>query len=120
MNTHAVERVVATTTAPVITPATDALETVINTHGTERHFTAEVTANTKSLKECVLSAMKNYFTHVEGTTPADVYTMVLAQVEPPVLQATMEFTRGNQSKAAVLLGLSRGTLRKKLKQYGME
>jgi Fis family transcriptional regulator len=45
--------------------------------------------------------------------------MVLAEVEVPLLEAVMEYTKGNQSRAAILLGLSRGTLRKKLKIYGM-
>jgi Fis family transcriptional regulator, factor for inversion stimulation protein len=69
----------------------------------------------KPLRFYVEHALKNYLKNVDQ--PADVYNMVLAQIEPPVLESIMEFTRGNQSKAAILLGLSRGTLRKKLKQY---
>jgi Fis family transcriptional regulator len=45
--------------------------------------------------------------------------MVLEEVEPPLLRAVLRHTRNNQSKAARMLGLSRGTLRKKLKQYGL-
>ena len=45
--------------------------------------------------------------------------MVLAEVEAPLLETVMEFTRGNQTKASTLLGLNRGTLRKKLKKYGL-
>jgi DNA-binding protein Fis len=42
---------------------------------------------------------------------------VLEQVEPPLLEATMEKAKYNQVRAAKILGVSRGTLRKKLKQY---
>lgn len=74
----------------------------------------------KTLKECVFTAMMSYYQKVDDSAPTDVYSMLMTQVEPPLLRATMEYTRHNQSKAAVLLGLSRGTLRKKLKQYGLD
>ena len=45
--------------------------------------------------------------------------MVLSEVEAPLLECVMEYTDSNQTKASKLLGLNRGTLRKKLKQYGM-
>ena len=45
--------------------------------------------------------------------------MVLAEVEAPLLEEVMTFTRGNQTRAAIMMGINRGTLRKKLKQYGM-
>jgi Fis family transcriptional regulator len=43
--------------------------------------------------------------------------MVMAQVEEPLLTAVMSYTRGNQSKASEMLGLNRGTLRKKLREH---
>ena len=101
----------------IVNTVTETVETVVKPTAT---FRAEINTNNKSLKECVWSAIKNYYAHVQGGTPADVYDMVLSQIEPPLLQATMEFTRQNQSKAAILLGLSRGTLRKKLKRYNMD
>ena len=45
--------------------------------------------------------------------------LVLAQVEAPLLEEIMAYTRNNQTKASVMLGLNRGTLRKKLKQYNL-
>jgi Fis family transcriptional regulator len=45
--------------------------------------------------------------------------MVLAEVEAPLLEEIMHYTRNNQTKASQMLGLNRGTLRKKLKQYGL-
>lgn len=73
----------------------------------------------ESLRECVERAVENYFQHLDGQTVTDVYGMVLAEVEAPLLEVVMKHTRHNQTKAAHLLGLNRGTLRKKLKEYGL-
>jgi Fis family transcriptional regulator len=43
----------------------------------------------------------------------------MTEVETPLLMAVLEYTKNNQSKAAEILGLNRGTLRKKLKQYDL-
>ena len=48
-----------------------------------------------------------------------LYDMVLHQVEEPLLRAVMDYTQQNQSHASAMLGLNRGTLRKKLRQYGL-
>lgn len=71
-----------------------------------------------SLREHVLQALERYFSHVGGTEePLGVHNLVLEEVESALYEAIMKFTKGNQSKAAVLMGVSRGTLRTKLKQY---
>lgn len=75
--------------------------------------------NTSSLRENVETAMANYFKHLDGQPVSDVYQMVLSEVEAPLLEQVMKYVRNNQTKAAHLLGLNRGTLRKKLKQYGL-
>ncbi|ONG13090.1 Fis family transcriptional regulator [Escherichia coli] len=49
----------------------------------------------------------------------DLYELVLAEVEQPLLDMVMQYTRGNQTRAALMMGINRGTLRKKLKKYGM-
>jgi Fis family transcriptional regulator len=72
------------------------------------------------LRECVKHALENYFTHLEGHVPANLYDLVLEEVESPLLEAVMKYVKGNQCKAAILLGISRGTLRKKLKMYNLE
>ena len=46
--------------------------------------------------------------------------MVLQEMEEPLLRAVLAYTRSNQSRAAVVLGLNRGTLRKKMKQYNLD
>ena len=70
-----------------------------------------------SLRDAVTLAMQNYLTELDGQIPRDVYPMVLAEIEAPLLTQVMEYTRNNQTKASIMLGLNRGTLRKKLKQY---
>ena len=72
-----------------------------------------------SLRENVEIAMANYFKHLDGQPVSDVYQMVLSEIEAPLLEQVMKYVRNNQTKAAQLLGLNRGTLRKKLKQYGL-
>ena len=75
--------------------------------------------DSQTLRDNVHRALRNYFAHLDGQPVTDVYQMVLSEVEAPLLETVMEYTRGNQTKASVLLGLTRGTLRKKLKTYGL-
>lgn|SRR5690554_2078395 len=71
------------------------------------------------LREAVHTAMRRYFTHLDGGTVTDLYAMVLTEVEAPLLASVLEYTQGNQTRAAEILGLNRGTLRKKLKQHDL-
>ena len=71
----------------------------------------------QSLRESVAIAMEEYFHELDGQPAADIYQMVLAEVEAPLLESVMRHVKGNQTKASIMLGLNRGTLRKKLKQY---
>ena len=72
-----------------------------------------------TLRESVELAMKNYFAQLDNEQPTDIYELVLAEVEAPLMEAVMTYTQGNQTKASMVLGLNRGTLRKKLKTYGL-
>ena len=71
------------------------------------------------LRDCVRSVLTNYINDLEGHTVDDLYQLVLAEVEAPLLETILGHTKGNQSKAAQMLGINRGTLRKKLKQYNI-
>ena len=72
----------------------------------------------KPLRDEVSKAMKKYFKQLDQKNlPIDVYQLVLREVEPPLLNAVMEFSNHNQSKAAKILGINRTTLRTKLKKY---
>ncbi len=72
------------------------------------------------LRECVRNALASYFHQMNGHDVCDLYQMVITEVEPPLLEAVMRETGGNQSRAAVILGISRSTLRKKLALYGLD
>ena len=63
--------------------------------------------------------MHDYFASLNGHRPAHLYNMVLREVEEPLLKAVLDYTDGNQLRAADILGINRGTLRKKLKQFGL-
>jgi Fis family transcriptional regulator, factor for inversion stimulation protein len=73
----------------------------------------------QSLRESVTVAVRHYLDELDGQMTADVYQMVLAEIEAPLLTEIMAYTRNNQTKASIMLGLNRGTLRKKLKQYNL-
>jgi len=75
--------------------------------------------NQQTLREAVEVAMSNYFNQLDGQKVTDLYELVICEVEAPLMEAVMGYTRGNQTKASIALGLNRGTLRKKLKKYDM-
>ncbi len=71
------------------------------------------------LRENVAEVIRHYFANLKGEEPRHVYDFFLDEIEEPLLASVMKFTRNNQSETARILGLSRGTLRTKLKKYGM-
>ena len=85
----------------------------------KQHLTNAPVAQAQTLRDSVSIALNNYFAHLDGQEVTDVYEMVLSEVEAPLLEEVLKYTRNNQTKASILLGLNRGTLRKKLKQYGL-
>ena len=72
-----------------------------------------------TLRENVMQVMKHYFANLKGEETQHIYDFFLDEVEEPLLAAVMKYVNNNQSKAARILGLSRGTLRTKLEKYGM-
>ncbi len=72
------------------------------------------------IRRSVTSAIELYLGDLHGHKVNDLYHVVLNEVEPALLNVVMNYVDGNQSQAAEMLGISRGTLRKKLKQYNME
>lgn len=73
-----------------------------------------------SLRSSVENSLRHYLKTLDGENPFDLYELVLREMEIPLLRLVMEYTQGNQCKAARLLGINRGTLRKKLKKYQLE
>ncbi|AIK17592.1 DNA-binding transcriptional regulator Fis [Glaesserella parasuis] len=69
----------------------------------------------RPLRENVKQAVRNYLRNLDGQDPTELYELVLSEIEHPMLDMVMQHTRGNQTRAATMLGINRGTLRKKLK-----
>ena len=82
-----------------------------NDRSSPTHFGEE------SLSTHVERAVRQYFKILEGAEPTNLFEIMLQQLEKPLLSVVLEQTRGNQSKTAEILGLNRGTLRKKLKTH---
>lgn len=79
----------------------------------------EHSRTSEPLRECVRVAMGNYFDQLGGYPTSGLHRMVLCEVEVPLLEAVLAHTGGNQTQAAEVLGINRGTLRKKLKEYNL-
>jgi Fis family transcriptional regulator len=71
------------------------------------------------IRRSVTSAIELYLDDMNGHEVTDLYHVVLSEVEPAILDVVMQYVEGNQTEAAEMLGVSRGTLRKKLKLYGL-
>ena len=88
---------------------------------TERtHFSVSRNTSKEPLRECVRDALNAYFRQLDGHAAADLYRLVMSEVEQPLLETVMQYTQGNQTRAARALGISRSTLRKKLALYGLD
>lgn len=72
-----------------------------------------------TLSDHVRHCVEDYFAHLNGHESSGLYSLVLAEVEKPLLETALKHSDFNQSKAAKILGLSRSTLRKKLEQYNI-
>lgn len=64
-------------------------------------------------------ALKRYLNSLNGYAPANLYELIISEIERPLLMNALDYVGGNQSRAARILGISRGTLRKKLKRYNL-
>ena len=73
-----------------------------------------------SLAESVDQHVRRYFSTLDGAAPpAGLHGRILREVEYPLIVATLEVTRGNQVKAAEILGINRNTLRKRIRELGI-
>lgn len=97
----------------------------INDHPTSNGMPHILAAELKTsipqapLRTHVERVVREYFAALGDELPTDLYALILKEIELPLLTVTLEQTRGNQTKCAQILGLNRGTLRKKLKTYGL-
>ena len=72
-----------------------------------------------TLRAEVERSLSRYFQNIEDEPVTDLHQMVISEVEAPLIETVMRYCGNNQSKASIMLGLNRGTLRTKLKLYGL-
>lgn len=75
---------------------------------------------TNTLQQSVEQAIREYLADLDGEIPCNLFDTVIAEIEQPMLQTVLQHCNHNQSKTATYLGINRGTLRKKLKQYQID
>ena len=76
-------------------------------------------AGKKTLRSHVRKTIRRYLADMGSTEPDNLYRTLLSEIEPPLLEETLRHTNGNQTRAARILGITRNTLRSKLRQYGL-
>ncbi len=72
-----------------------------------------------SLSSHVKDMVERYFSQLNGHETSGLHSMLISEVEKPLIEATLEYCGHNQTKASKILGLSRSTLRKKIDQYDL-
>jgi Fis family transcriptional regulator len=80
---------------------------------------ASTNAQQRPLRDLTAQALQRYIAALGGSVPDRLYELVMAEVEPAMLTTVLDHAQGNQSRAASMLGLNRGTLRRKLREYGL-
>ena len=83
-------------------------------------YSASTTDGAGSLRDSVRNCVKQYMAQLDGQEPQLMWQMVCEEVEIPLIRTILEYTNYNQSRAAIWLGISRGTLRKKMAQYKID
>ena len=77
-------------------------------------------SETKNIKDLINQVLDIYLDTEHGYEPTNLYQIILAEIEKPLLENIMTHTKGNVSRAAHILGLSRTTLRKKLQELSIK
>ena len=72
-----------------------------------------------SLSEVTRDLLVNLFINIGNEKPNSLYKTLVHEIERPLLEASLKFTKNNQTKAAKVLGLSRNTFRLKMKLYDL-
>jgi Fis family transcriptional regulator len=71
------------------------------------------------LRQHVKTTISRYLQDMGKTAPDNLYQMLLAEIEPPLIEEILKCTGGNQSRAADMLGITRNTLRTKMQRYSI-
>ncbi|MDE0488986.1 MAG: Fis family transcriptional regulator [Gammaproteobacteria bacterium] len=77
------------------------------------------TNGSRTLRELTGEAVRDYCSTLDGHWPTGLYDMVVAEVESALLESVMDYAGGNQTRAARMLGIDRGTLRTKLRRHSL-
>jgi len=80
----------------------------------------DIKNESSKLADTVRAALGKYFEDLDGHAGNDLYRMVIDEVEKPLLDMVMQQMGGNQTHAAQILGITRSTLRKKLKRHQLD
>lgn len=72
------------------------------------------------LRKHVQYTVSRYLKDMGNTVPENLYEMLLSEIEPPLIEETLKYTSGNQSRAASMLGITRNTLRTKMQRYSIK
>ena len=82
--------------------------------------TAAAVGTDASLEDVIERKMHECVRGLRGHAAANLHGLMVGLVEKPLLRVVMRETKGNQVRAAQLLGINRNTLRKKLKEHGID
>jgi Fis family transcriptional regulator len=72
------------------------------------------------LRDHVATSIRRYLGDLNGCGTENLYEIALRELEIPLFIEVLAHCEGNQSRAAAMLGIHRATLRKKLREYGLE
>lgn len=89
------------------------------TSATSTHNMTRKKASTIPLREHVQHTIRQFLADMDCTEPENVYRKLLAEIEPPLIEEVLRYTAGNQSRTARVLGMTRNTLRSKLRRYNI-
>jgi Fis family transcriptional regulator len=72
------------------------------------------------LRSHVQHSIRDYLEDMGCTEPENLYRRLLDEIEPPLIEEILRHTEGNQSRAARILGITRNTLREKIRRYDID
>ena len=72
------------------------------------------------LREHVQHTIRLYLEDMGNTEPEHVHRKLLSEIEPPLIEEVLRYAGGNQSRTARILGMTRNTLRSKLRRYSIK
>lgn len=71
------------------------------------------------LRQYVRDVVRQYLKDMGSTPPDNLHQIIITEVEKPLIETVLEETAGNQSRAAEILGITRSTLRSRIRRYGL-